>query len=153
MAIPAGLGHPRLPVPETKGCPERRWVLPGLESVPRERGRRRLKSHGGPGGLALGHVEAWLCPPREPVSVFAPVDDFESVEEKVLYGAEDNSTFLECVPRSPQASVQWFVQRPPDEQRNEVRLPLHLPCSPCEDMGGAWGWTWTTLPNLTVADR
>ncbi|XP_054023108.1 semaphorin-3G [Dryobates pubescens] len=49
------------------------------------------------------------------------VDDFESVEEKVLYGAEDNSTFLECVPRSPQASVQWFVQRPPDEQRNEVK--------------------------------
>uniref|UniRef100_A0A8C3UNT6 Semaphorin 3G n=1 Tax=Catharus ustulatus TaxID=91951 RepID=A0A8C3UNT6_CATUS len=34
---------------------------------------------------------------------------------------EDNSTFLECVPRSPQASVQWFVQRPPDEQRDEVK--------------------------------
>ncbi|NXF90066.1 SEM3G protein, partial [Eubucco bourcierii] len=49
------------------------------------------------------------------------VDDFESVEEKVLYGAEDNSTLLECVPRSPQASVQWFVQRPPDEQRDEVK--------------------------------
>ncbi|XP_074952372.1 semaphorin-3G isoform X1 [Phalacrocorax aristotelis] len=49
------------------------------------------------------------------------VDDYESVEEKVLYGAEDNSTFLECVPRSPQASVQWFVQRPPDEQRDEVK--------------------------------
>ncbi|NWI60607.1 SEM3G protein, partial [Calyptomena viridis] len=49
------------------------------------------------------------------------VDDFESVEEKLLYGAENNSTFLECVPRSPQASVQWFVQRPPDEQRDEVK--------------------------------
>ncbi|XP_005142331.3 semaphorin-3G isoform X1 [Melopsittacus undulatus] len=49
------------------------------------------------------------------------VDDFESIEEKVLYGAENNSTFLECVPRSPQASVQWFVQRPPDEQRDEVK--------------------------------
>ncbi|NXW41009.1 SEM3G protein, partial [Nyctiprogne leucopyga] len=49
------------------------------------------------------------------------VDDFESVEEKVLYGAENNSTFLECVPRSPQASVQWFIQRPPDEQRDEVK--------------------------------
>lgn len=84
--------------------------------------------------------------------VFAPVDDFESVEEKALYGAEDNSTFLECTPRSPQASVQWFVQRPPDEQRDEVRLPLHLPCSPCEDTGGTWGRTWTP-PNLMVADR
>uniref|UniRef100_A0A672U0M0 Semaphorin 3G n=1 Tax=Strigops habroptila TaxID=2489341 RepID=A0A672U0M0_STRHB len=49
------------------------------------------------------------------------VDDFESTEKKVLYGAENNSTFLECVPRSPQASVQWFVQRPPDEQRDEVK--------------------------------
>ncbi|NXX77168.1 SEM3G protein, partial [Urocolius indicus] len=49
------------------------------------------------------------------------VDDFESVEVKVLYGAEDNSTFLECVPRSPQANVQWFVQRPPEEQRDEVK--------------------------------
>ncbi|KAM6344702.1 semaphorin-3G [Alca torda] len=49
------------------------------------------------------------------------VDDFETVEEKVLYGAEDNSTFLECTPRSPQASMQWFVQRPPDEQRDEVK--------------------------------
>lgn len=86
------------------------------------------------------------------LSVFAPVDDFETIEEKVLYGAEDNSTFLECVPRSPQASVQWFVQRPPDEQRDEVRLSLHLPCSPCEDTGGMWGQT-QTRPNLPVADR
>lgn len=86
------------------------------------------------------------------LSVFSPVDDFESVEEKVLYGAEDNSTFLECVPRSPQASVQWFVQRPPDEQRDEVRLSLNLPCSPCEDTGGMWGQTQIP-PNLPVADR
>lgn len=64
------------------------------------------------------------------MSIFTSVDDFESVEEKVLYGAEDNSTFLECVPRSPQASVQWFVQRPPDEQRDEVRLLPCLLCSP-----------------------
>ncbi|NXC44743.1 SEM3G protein, partial [Penelope pileata] len=49
------------------------------------------------------------------------VDDLEHVEEKVQYGMEHNSTFLECVPRSPQASVQWFVQRPPDEQRDEVK--------------------------------
>lgn len=54
------------------------------------------------------------------------MDDFEHVEEKVLYGMEHNSTFLECVPRSPQASVQWFVQRPPDEQQDEVR-PQRLP--------------------------
>ncbi|NWQ82180.1 SEM3G protein, partial [Columbina picui] len=101
-----------------QGCPKRRWVL----SVPREMGRRGLKPHSGPGqGVTPRCMEAWLCPPHEPMSVCATVDDFENVEEKVLYGAEENSTFLECTPRSPQATVQWFVQRPPDEQRDEVK--------------------------------
>lgn len=105
------------------------------------------------GGVTPRYVEAWLCPPHEPMSVCATVDDFESVEEKVLYGAEENSTFLECTPRSPQATVQWFVQRPPDEQRDEVRLPPCLLCSPCEDIGVMWGQIWTPPPNLVVADR
>uniref|UniRef100_A0A8C3TBZ4 Semaphorin 3G n=1 Tax=Chelydra serpentina TaxID=8475 RepID=A0A8C3TBZ4_CHESE len=51
------------------------------------------------------------------------VDDFDSAEEKVVYGTEHNSTFLECVPKSPQATVQWFLQRPNDERRDEVRRP------------------------------
>lgn len=106
-----------------------------------------MKPHGCQGGLTPGQVEAWLCSPCELVPVFALVDDSENIEEKVLYGAEDNSTFLECVPRSPQASVQWFVQRPPDEQRDEVRLPCTL-----------WGHGRDVgpdldPPNLTVADR
>uniref|UniRef100_A0A674K847 Semaphorin 3G n=1 Tax=Terrapene triunguis TaxID=2587831 RepID=A0A674K847_9SAUR len=42
-------------------------------------------------------------------------------EEKVVYGTEHNSTFLECVPKSPQATVQWFLQRPHDERRDEVK--------------------------------
>ncbi|XP_055269954.1 semaphorin-3G isoform X1 [Moschus berezovskii] len=37
-----------------------------------------------------------------------------------VYGTEHNSTFLECLPRSPQAAVRWFLQRPgdgrPDQQ-------------------------------------
>uniref|UniRef100_A0A8C0HCV9 Semaphorin 3G n=1 Tax=Chelonoidis abingdonii TaxID=106734 RepID=A0A8C0HCV9_CHEAB len=48
------------------------------------------------------------------------MDEFDSAEEKVVYGTEHNSTFLECVPKSPQATVQWFLQRPHDEQRDEV---------------------------------
>lgn len=95
-------------------------------------------------------MEAWLCSPYEPMPVFALVDDFENIEEKVLYGAEDNSTFLECVPRSPQASVQWFVQRPPDEQRDEVRLPLHL--LPLRGHGRDVRPD-RDPPNLTVANR
>lgn len=55
------------------------------------------------------------------------MDDFDSAEEKLVYGTEHNSTFLECVPRSPQATVQWFVQRPQDEQRDEVSPPPDIP--------------------------
>uniref|UniRef100_A0A8D0FXC9 Semaphorin 3G n=1 Tax=Sphenodon punctatus TaxID=8508 RepID=A0A8D0FXC9_SPHPU len=49
------------------------------------------------------------------------VDDFDSAEEKVVYGTEHNSTFLECIPKSPQATVQWFVQRTQDELRDQVK--------------------------------
>ncbi|XP_036123323.1 semaphorin-3G isoform X2 [Molossus molossus] len=33
----------------------------------------------------------------------------------VVYGTEHNSTFLECLPKSPQAAVRWFLQRPGDQ--------------------------------------
>ncbi|XP_056319497.1 sema domain, immunoglobulin domain (Ig), short basic domain, secreted, (semaphorin) 3bl [Danio aesculapii] len=39
-------------------------------------------------------------------------------EERVVYGTENNSTFLECVPRSPQATVTWHIQR--DDYLEEV---------------------------------
>ncbi|KAF6313470.1 semaphorin 3G [Rhinolophus ferrumequinum] len=32
-----------------------------------------------------------------------------------IYGTEHNSTFLECLPKSPQAAVRWFLQRPGDQ--------------------------------------
>lgn len=38
----------------------------------------------------------------------------------MVYGTENNSTFLECLPRSPQASVSWLVQR--DDRKEEVKL-------------------------------
>uniref|UniRef100_A0A8C8A0G2 Sema domain, immunoglobulin domain (Ig), short basic domain, secreted, (semaphorin) 3bl n=1 Tax=Oryzias sinensis TaxID=183150 RepID=A0A8C8A0G2_9TELE len=41
-------------------------------------------------------------------------------EDKVVYGTENNSTFLECVPRSPQATVTWLIQR--DDHKEEVKL-------------------------------
>uniref|UniRef100_A0A4W3JQG9 Sema domain, immunoglobulin domain (Ig), short basic domain, secreted, (semaphorin) 3bl n=1 Tax=Callorhinchus milii TaxID=7868 RepID=A0A4W3JQG9_CALMI len=49
-------------------------------------------------------------------------DSFDSVEERVVYGTEDNSTFLECVPKSPQATVRWFIQRAVDGMKDEVKL-------------------------------
>ncbi|MBN3300701.1 SEM3G protein, partial [Amia calva] len=47
------------------------------------------------------------------------VGDLEPGEERVVFGTEHNSTFLECTPRSPQASVTWLVQR--DDHREEVK--------------------------------
>ncbi|XP_062977186.1 semaphorin-3D-like [Elgaria multicarinata webbii] len=32
-------------------------------------------------------------------------------EEKVVFGVQNNSTFLECLPHSPQTSIRWLVQR------------------------------------------
>lgn len=46
------------------------------------------------------------------VTVFCSVapSDANSVEVKLVYGVEGNSTFLECVRRSPQAELRWTVQ-------------------------------------------
>ncbi|XP_053144364.1 semaphorin-3D-like isoform X2 [Hemicordylus capensis] len=32
------------------------------------------------------------------------------VEEKVIFGVQNNSTFLECLPHSPQTTIRWLVQ-------------------------------------------
>ncbi|KPP68686.1 semaphorin-3D-like [Scleropages formosus] len=39
-------------------------------------------------------------------------DGSKAVEERLIYGVEGNSTFLECVPRSQQTAVRWTVQHP-----------------------------------------
>uniref|UniRef100_A0A7N8X0Y1 Sema domain, immunoglobulin domain (Ig), short basic domain, secreted, (semaphorin) 3D n=1 Tax=Mastacembelus armatus TaxID=205130 RepID=A0A7N8X0Y1_9TELE len=44
------------------------------------------------------------------------------VEERVLFGVQSNSTFLECIPKSQQAQIQWYIQRPGSERKEEVRL-------------------------------
>uniref|UniRef100_A0A667XF90 Sema domain, immunoglobulin domain (Ig), short basic domain, secreted, (semaphorin) 3bl n=1 Tax=Myripristis murdjan TaxID=586833 RepID=A0A667XF90_9TELE len=48
------------------------------------------------------------------------VEELDVTEDRVVYGTENNSTFLECVPRSPQATVTWLVQR--DDRKEEVKL-------------------------------
>eukprot|EP00063_Salmo_salar_P026972 XP_014001807.1 PREDICTED: semaphorin-3F-like [Salmo salar] len=48
------------------------------------------------------------------------VEGLDVTEERVVYGAENNSTFLECTPRSPQATVTWLLQR--DDRKEEVKL-------------------------------
>ncbi|XP_035761540.1 sema domain, immunoglobulin domain (Ig), short basic domain, secreted, (semaphorin) 3bl isoform X2 [Neolamprologus brichardi] len=48
------------------------------------------------------------------------LSDLDVTEDRVVFGTENNSTFLECVPRSPQATVTWLVQR--DDHKEEVKL-------------------------------
>ncbi|XP_068595894.1 semaphorin-3D [Brachionichthys hirsutus] len=45
-----------------------------------------------------------------------------SVEEKTLLGVQSNSTFIECIPKSQQAQIQWYIQRPGSDRREEVQL-------------------------------
>lgn len=66
-----------------------------------------------PGSLQL----ILLLPTNSPVSVL-PSEEFDVPEDKVVFALENNSTFLECVPRSPQATVSWLLQR--DDRKEEV---------------------------------
>ncbi|KAJ8015845.1 hypothetical protein DPEC_G00000580 [Dallia pectoralis] len=52
------------------------------------------------------------------------VEDLDVTEERVVYGTENNSTFLECIPRSPQATVTWLVHR--EDRKEEVKLDERL---------------------------
>uniref|UniRef100_A0AAQ5ZEA6 Sema domain, immunoglobulin domain (Ig), short basic domain, secreted, (semaphorin) 3E n=1 Tax=Amphiprion ocellaris TaxID=80972 RepID=A0AAQ5ZEA6_AMPOC len=49
------------------------------------------------------------------------IDDeqWQRAEERLVYSVESNSTLLECVPRSLQAKVLWFVQK--GGEKHEVR--------------------------------
>ncbi|XP_066526682.1 semaphorin-3D [Hoplias malabaricus] len=38
-------------------------------------------------------------------------EGFEDIELKLIYAVESNSTFLECMPQSPQATVKWVKQQ------------------------------------------
>lgn len=58
-----------------------------------------------------------LLPTNSPVP-FLPTEEFDVPEDKVVFALENNSTFLECVPRSPQATVSWLLQR--DDRKEEV---------------------------------
>ncbi|XP_039506516.1 semaphorin-3E isoform X2 [Pimephales promelas] len=52
----------------------------------------------------------------------------QSISEKLVYGVENNSTLLECRPRSLQASVMWYIQHGVDmeEVKGDDRV-IHTP--------------------------
>ncbi|XP_075064812.1 semaphorin-3C [Mixophyes fleayi] len=47
--------------------------------------------------------------------------EYRNTEEIVQYGVRNNTTFLECSAKSPQASVRWLLQKDKD-RRKEVKL-------------------------------
>uniref|UniRef100_A0A8C0VDF1 Semaphorin 3D n=1 Tax=Cyanistes caeruleus TaxID=156563 RepID=A0A8C0VDF1_CYACU len=60
----------------------------------------------------------------DPVAQCWDVEDsisHETADEKVIFGIEFNSTFLECTPKSQQASIRWYVQRSGEEHREELK--------------------------------
>ena len=44
---------------------------------------------------------------------------YRNAAEIVQYGVKNNTTFLECAPNSPQASIKWLLQKDKD-RRKEV---------------------------------
>ncbi|XP_068611224.1 semaphorin-3C [Brachionichthys hirsutus] len=50
---------------------------------------------------------------------------YRNAVEMTQYGVQNNTTFLECFPKSPQASIRWLIQRDKD-RRKEVRLSDRL---------------------------
>lgn len=56
-------------------------------------------------------------------------DALDKTEERLAYGIENNSTLLECTPRSLQAKVIWFVQKGRDTRKEEViHSCIFTPC-------------------------
>uniref|UniRef100_A0A8C8RL46 Semaphorin-3C n=1 Tax=Pelusios castaneus TaxID=367368 RepID=A0A8C8RL46_9SAUR len=46
---------------------------------------------------------------------------YRNAAEVIQYGVKNNTTFLECTPKSPQASIKWLLQKDND-RRKEVKL-------------------------------
>uniref|UniRef100_A0AAY4EC33 Uncharacterized protein n=1 Tax=Denticeps clupeoides TaxID=299321 RepID=A0AAY4EC33_9TELE len=52
-------------------------------------------------------------------------DDLEghgTVEDRVVYGVENSSMFLECSPKSQRALIYWQLQRPNDDRKQEIKV-------------------------------
>ncbi|TNN68768.1 Semaphorin-3C [Liparis tanakae] len=55
--------------------------------------------------------------------VLAPEEEgpYRNAAEMTQYGVRNNTTFLECLPKPPQASIRWLIHRDND-RRKEVKL-------------------------------
>ncbi|XP_078092128.1 semaphorin-3ab [Mustelus asterias] len=47
--------------------------------------------------------------------------EHENMEEKIIYGVENSTTFLECIPKSQRAVVYWQFQRQTEDHKVEIK--------------------------------
>ncbi|NWT84390.1 SEM3A protein, partial [Lanius ludovicianus] len=50
----------------------------------------------------------------------------QTLEEKIIYGVENSSTFLECSPKSQRAVVYWQFQKQNDDRKEEIKVDDHM---------------------------
>ncbi|RMC10411.1 hypothetical protein DUI87_13216 [Hirundo rustica rustica] len=50
----------------------------------------------------------------------------QALEEKIIYGVENSSTFLECSPKSQRAVVYWQFQKQNDDRKEEIKVGDHM---------------------------
>ncbi|NXM07243.1 SEM3D protein, partial [Tyrannus savana] len=62
----------------------------------------------------------------DPLSQCQGTAEGTAAVEKVVFGVEKNSTFLECLARSPQTALRWLVRHGEDTGPSEVRNNGHF---------------------------
>ncbi|KAF1664579.1 Semaphorin-3D, partial [Aptenodytes patagonicus] len=62
----------------------------------------------------------------DPLSQCQDTAEGTTAVEKLVFGVEKNSTFLECLARSPQTTVRWLVQHSEEMGVSEVRNNGHF---------------------------
>ncbi|NWZ12294.1 SEM3D protein, partial [Agelaius phoeniceus] len=62
----------------------------------------------------------------DPLSQCQDTAEGTAAVEKVVFGVEKNSTFLECLARSPQITMRWLVRRGEETAPSEVRNNGHF---------------------------
>ncbi|NXQ73403.1 SEM3D protein, partial [Quiscalus mexicanus] len=62
----------------------------------------------------------------DPLSQCQDTAEGTAAVEKVVFGVEKNSTFLECLTRSPQITMRWLVRRGEETAPSEVRNNGHF---------------------------
>ncbi|NXD16694.1 SEM3D protein, partial [Nothocercus nigrocapillus] len=62
----------------------------------------------------------------DPLSQCQDTTEGPAAAEKLVFGVEKNSTFLECLPRSPQTSTRWLVQRSEEGSASELASNGHF---------------------------